>query len=550
MSLLRESTEPTLVTVRTLSVNKYEKTASRSSSTDRTSVSSTPAKDQVSNRKSDGFFGSGEKRKALVYNDGTFSITLHHYDSLVSELKCPGCAQPLFGPINLCQTGHSVCSRCSSRLNTCPLCPKKVTEMRNYTLEAIASKVHFPCDHAIRGCTVRLPLELLWWHKDRCGFKQIDCFMGKVWENCRWIGCEKDWIEHCVSEHQDKVYNSPDIVLTWNYGADSQRCIQLQSVIAYYVIRAYGEYFNVYQIYDQNSHRSIWTVICATKKSRISNRFAFELELYSPIESAKLLVQRFSCHSESDADFLKDGNCAKIAIQDAIRFMTKEKVLYYRIRIIEVAPSRSRSLVMITQSHQLPGPPSYNALPINYSATRIENVNIKAVAEKNIIVRNGIEEKKDEPNPPTQQELDQQSIHSNESSAASTITEEDPEQEALPEEDRQNLSKAAIKKATSTPILGRVNSFPKPPRVHIQASPKIQAPSSPEINSGSSGQHLVRCRLVERQDSIKMKPIYSGNETASQLQKSSESLNSYSKGLSKFYNLTTYKAASKLWSKK
>lgn len=150
--------------------------------------------------------------------------------------------------------------------------------------------------------------------------------MGKVWENCRWIGCEKDWIDHCVSDHQDKVYNSPDIVLTWNYAADSQRCIQLQSVIAYYVIRAYGEHFNVYQIYDQNSHRSIWTVICATKKSRVSSRFAFELELYSPIESSKLLVQRFSCHSESDADFLKDGNCAKIAIQEAIRFMTKEKV--------------------------------------------------------------------------------------------------------------------------------------------------------------------------------------------------------------------------------
>lgn len=164
MSAERESTtpaadEPTLVTVRAL--ERYEKSSQASS--DRTSTSATNVKDDSST--------AGDKRRSVVYSDAHFSITLRHYDSIVSELKCPGCAQALYGPIWLCETGHSICSHCSKRISACPLCRKKLTDMRNYTLEAIAGKVQFPCTHAGRGCTVRLPLELLWWHKDRCGYK-------------------------------------------------------------------------------------------------------------------------------------------------------------------------------------------------------------------------------------------------------------------------------------------------------------------------------------------------------------------------------------------
>ncbi|EAT42654.1 AAEL005826-PA [Aedes aegypti] len=532
--------EPTLVTVRAL--ERYEKSSPVSSSSDRTSTTYTTNKPEPSNGRQDSASSSlGDKRKSVVYSDANFSITLHHYDSIISELKCPGCAQALYGPIYLCQTGHSICTQCSGRISACPLCRKKLTEMRNYTLEAIAAKVHFPCTHAARGCTVRLPLELLWWHKDRCGYKQIECFMGKVWEDCSWHGCEKDWIGHCVTEHQDKVYNLPDIVLTWNYAADSQRCIALQSVIAYYVIRAYGEYFNVYQIYDQNSRRTIWTVICASKEAKTSHRFAFELELYSPIDSSKLLVQRFPCHSENDADFLKDGNCAKIPLEEAIRFMTKDKILYYRIRIVEVTPCRSRSLVLISPSHKLinPTPSIAQLLPIDYNVTKIENVNMKAVPETDIIVRGS--SLSDLSKISTADQVTIQSTSSSSSSNSSTLR--DQTEADLPEED-QNLE------AKNT--LNRANSLPKPPRVQIRVESNTEHQEQQQ-----EPQQLVRCRLVERQESIKMQPIYTGNGAAataslsskreSKTKASTESLNL--KGLSKFYNITSYKA-SKLWNKK
>lgn len=547
--------EPTLVTVRAL--ERYEKSSPVSSSSDRTSTTfTTTSKEQntTTARQDSTTSLLGDKRKSVIYSDAHFSITLHHYDSIISELKCPGCAQALYGPITLCETGHSICSRCSGRIGACPLCRKKLTEMRNYTLEAIAAKVHFPCTHAARGCTVRLPLELLWWHKDRCGYKQIDCFMGKVWENCSWHGCEKDWIGHCVTEHQDKVYNLPDIVLTWNYAADSQRCIALQSVIAYYVIRAYGEYFNVYQIYDQNSRRTIWTVICASKEAKTSQRFAFELELYSPIDSSKLLVQRFPCHSENDADFLKDGNCAKIPLEEAIRFMTKDKTLYYRIRIVEVTPCRSRSLVLISQSHKLinPTPSTHQLLPIDYNVTKIENVNMKAVPETAIIVRGGT-------SVGSVSDADQVTIHSSSSSSSSnSSTLRDATEADLPEEDQDPHGK--------TPALNRVNSLPKPPRVQIRLDENTEHQEQQQ-QQHQQEQHLVRCRLVERQESIKMQPIYMGNGAGaesssstsnlttdgngreSKTKASTESLNQRLKGLSKFYNITSYKA-SKLWNKK
>ncbi|XP_065077502.1 uncharacterized protein LOC135700790 [Ochlerotatus camptorhynchus] len=538
MSTEQESTnpaahEPTLVTVRAL--EKYEKSSQSSSS--RTSTTAINTKDDSST--------AGDKRRSVVYSDAHFSITLHHYDSIVSELKCPGCAQALYGPIWLCETGHSICSHCSSRISACPLCRKKLTDMRNYTLEAIAGKVQFPCTHAGRGCTVRLPLELLWWHKDRCGYKKVECFMGKVWENCSWHGCEKDWISHCVTEHQDKVYSSPDIVLTWNYATDSQRCISLQSVIAYYVIRAYGEYFNLYQIYDQNSRRSIWTVICASKEAKTAHRFAFELELYSPIDSAKLLVQRFPCHSENDADFLKDGNCAKIPIEETIRFMTKDKILYYRIRIVEVTPCRSRSLVLISSQSQTlvsQTPSNLVLMPIDYTATKIENVNLKAVPEADIIVRGGGGSKSsaDPTKLQSAETVDRVTIHSSSSSSSSSSsTLRDQVEEDLPEEDQQLKGKTTA----VPPALNRINSMPKPPRV------QTQVPKDAEKDQQSQQeQHLVRCRLVERQDSIKMKPIYAAAPPSSK-KSSTESLNGPFKGLTRFYNVTSYKA-SKLWNKK
>lgn len=50
------------------------------------------------------------------------TVSARHYESLIEELRCPGCAGPLKAPVLLCKSGHSVCEQCTRILLMCPLC--------------------------------------------------------------------------------------------------------------------------------------------------------------------------------------------------------------------------------------------------------------------------------------------------------------------------------------------------------------------------------------------------------------------------------------------
>jgi hypothetical protein len=53
--------------------------------------------------------------------DKSAVISLKHYNMILSELRCPGCADNMSAPIRLCSKGHSVCDSCSQS-RRCPLC--------------------------------------------------------------------------------------------------------------------------------------------------------------------------------------------------------------------------------------------------------------------------------------------------------------------------------------------------------------------------------------------------------------------------------------------
>lgn len=147
--------------------------------------------------------------------------------------------------------------------------------------------------------------------------------MGKVWETCDWRGREIDWLEHCYEFHADKMISSSELTTTWNYNDDYQRT---KSIIGYYIFNIFDETFNLYHIYDKNSSKIVWTVLCPTKELRINQKYAFELELFTPNCTANLLVQRYPCHAQRDEDILEKGKCAEIRVSDAIRFMGSERV--------------------------------------------------------------------------------------------------------------------------------------------------------------------------------------------------------------------------------
>lgn len=68
-------------------------------------------------------------------------ISTSHYERLIEELKCPGCANPMKAPIKLCCTGHSICEKCTNLLDSCPLCKVTFSNLSylNFTLQSLTS---------------------------------------------------------------------------------------------------------------------------------------------------------------------------------------------------------------------------------------------------------------------------------------------------------------------------------------------------------------------------------------------------------------------------
>lgn len=63
---------------------------------------------------------SSKSKLSVISRDS--NVSGKHYDSLLGELRCPGCAKPMRPPILLCETGHSICEFCWKTLPCCPLC--------------------------------------------------------------------------------------------------------------------------------------------------------------------------------------------------------------------------------------------------------------------------------------------------------------------------------------------------------------------------------------------------------------------------------------------
>lgn len=177
---------------------------------------------------------------------------------LLCDLRCPGCTKPLQPPIYLCFSGHSLCTICRLALKICPICREQVSDIRSKTLERLSGKFQFPCKNLRNGCMVRLPMELMKWHEDKCSFRKTSCFMGKVWHDCDWIGRESEWMAHCESKHPQKILkNKEKFELIWNYETLKDNC---GPIISYYLIQTFSETFNLYQIHEAKHSKNFFSL--------------------------------------------------------------------------------------------------------------------------------------------------------------------------------------------------------------------------------------------------------------------------------------------------
>ncbi|EDV45669.1 uncharacterized protein LOC6550584 [Drosophila erecta] len=296
------------------------------------------------------------------------TVSARHYEGLIEELRCPGCAGAMKAPILLCKSGHSVCEQCTRILLMCPLCKEPFTNSRSLTVEALCAKAHFRCGHASGGCQVRMPVVLLPWHEQQCMYKPMKCFMGRVWGDCRWQGREVQWKEHLEEQHDDRLFRSSSADLEWNLAT------RRKPLTGYYVFQAHDEMFNFYEIHDRQ--RILFTMTCTSNRRDSKYNYAYEVTVLQPDNEALSMTQKFPVHSEYDKDILMEGTCVSIPLTELNRFLDQDKVLHYRVSVLAVkSPRRAK-------------PPRQSLpQPVDLEQTANGGVNGKSVPTNMIITR-------------------------------------------------------------------------------------------------------------------------------------------------------------------
>ena len=85
------------------------------------------------------------------------------------------CMDYIVPPIKLCTNGHNICSKCRARVQHCPTCRAKFSEIRSVALENIARKLKYPCLNRQSGCLDRFSIELIAEHHVVCEYRKLNC---------------------------------------------------------------------------------------------------------------------------------------------------------------------------------------------------------------------------------------------------------------------------------------------------------------------------------------------------------------------------------------
>jgi E3 ubiquitin-protein ligase SIAH1 len=126
-------------------------------------------------------------------------------EALLKDLECPVCMEYMVPPIKLCNKGHNICSICKNRVQYCPTCRAKFSNIRNVTLENIARRQKYPCPNRKSGCLDLLSIGHIAEHHAVCGYEKMNCPL-QMTKNCSWKGFKSDMKEHVKAAHSEGFF--------------------------------------------------------------------------------------------------------------------------------------------------------------------------------------------------------------------------------------------------------------------------------------------------------------------------------------------------------
>ncbi|KAL2487855.1 E3 ubiquitin-protein ligase [Forsythia ovata] len=120
-------------------------------------------------------------------------------------LECPICMNIMYPPIHQCPNGHTLCSKCKSKVRSCPICRQELGNIRCLALERVAESLEVPCRYQILGCQDIFPYQSRLRHEQSCGFRPYNCPYAGA--ECPISGGIPLLVQHLRNHHQVDMHD-------------------------------------------------------------------------------------------------------------------------------------------------------------------------------------------------------------------------------------------------------------------------------------------------------------------------------------------------------
>lgn len=243
------------------------------------------------------------------------------YSELLVELECPICTAYMTPPIRQCATGHSICEKCRKKLPKCPLCQGRFTEAKNLTLEALARKMHYPCDHKDSGCNAKLSFDVREQHQINCLYKGFKCGM----ERCAWMGkfeeIERHWEEK-------KTASKP-------YGLSSVCHLKLKP--GFYYVNLVKAFNKLFWFKCKTERGNVFWAVQYIGANDDANKYYYQIEMYKLEASKRKAILSDYCHrmETTNGEMFQEGKCVCMSLDALRQYTGDDQVLVYHMRVHE-----------------------------------------------------------------------------------------------------------------------------------------------------------------------------------------------------------------------
>lgn len=123
--------------------------------------------------------------------------------ALLPELLCSVCDKCLDPPglIEMCDTGHNICSTCRSKSSLCPKCNYSLFKVVSKPIEYLTRKAKYPCHFHFNGCREMFLIDRIERHERECLHRPHRCPFAATKYKCSWRGHLFSIKDHVIRQH-------------------------------------------------------------------------------------------------------------------------------------------------------------------------------------------------------------------------------------------------------------------------------------------------------------------------------------------------------------